>query len=99
MQSYKHPSDGNEMLLNREKTVVVNTNLYRGINFEDDITVNNTTIILGTETKLLGVTIDDKSYFRSHINNLIAKSNCRIYLLRQLNTSGMNTDGLQKFYV
>ena len=87
-------SDDNNMILNQVKTIVMNTNLSRQNHYCDSILVGDTLISPSTETKLLGVTVDNKLSFNSHVDSLISKTNSCIFLMRQLKTAGLNADGL-----
>ena len=73
-------SDDNNMILNQVKTIVMNTNLSRQNHYCDSILVGDTSISPSTETKLLGVTVDNKLSFNSHVDSLISKTNSRIFL-------------------
>ena len=50
-------------------------------------------------TKFLGIFIDNKLSFNSHVNSLVSKCNARLFLMRKLKTFGLNNDGLKTFYV
>ena len=91
-------SEDNHMTLNTDKMVVLNVSLgQRSINHP--INVNGTTIEPTSNTKFLGVTVDNKLSFTSHVDKVISQCNSRIYLLRHLKVLGMNTEGLTRFYV
>ena len=92
-------SDDNNMILNQVKTIVMNTDLSRQNHYCDSILVGDTSISPSTETKLLGVTVDNKLSFNSHVDSLISKTNSRIFLMRQLKTAGLNADGLKTYFI
>ena len=91
-------SDSNSMLLNAEKTVVMNTSLSSKKTYDDDIFSNGTVLSPVDHTKLLGVVIDSKLSFNQHIEFLVSKSNSRLFLMRKLKTLGLNATGLKTFY-
>ena len=67
------------MLLNAEKTVVMNTSLSSRKTYDDDIFSNGTVLSPVDHTKLLGVVIDNKLSFNQHIEFLVTKSNSRLF--------------------
>ena len=91
-------SNSNSMLLNAEKTVVMNTSLSSRRSYSDDIFIDDTVLSPVDHTKLLGVIIDDKLSFSQHVEFLVTKSNSRMFLMRKLKTLGLNATGLKTFY-
>ena len=92
-------SNDNSMLLNSDKTVLMNTSLSHTNNFDEDILVNDVMIPPSDQTKFLGVIVDNKLNFSSHIEYLVSKCNSRLFLMRQLKSFGLNSDGLKTFYI
>ena len=43
--------------------------------------------------------MDNKLNFSSHIEYLVSKCNSRLFLMRQLKSYGLNSDGLKTFYI
>ena len=54
------------MLLNPDKTVVMNTSLSHIYEYDSSFLVNGVTLTPATEVKLLGVFIDNKLNFNNH---------------------------------
>ena len=50
------------------------------------------------EIKFLGIIVDDKLSFSSHVDHIISKCNSRFLLMRQLKVLGLNAAGLKTFY-
>ena len=48
---------------------------------------------------MLGVNIDDKLKWNSHINIVCSKASARLYFFKQLKRSGVSADDLVHFYV
>ena len=59
------------MLLNAEKTVVMNTSLSSRKTYDDDIFSNGTVLSPVDDTKLLGVVIDNILPYNQHIEFLV----------------------------
>jgi hypothetical protein len=51
------------------------------------------------EFRLLGVTVDDRLCFSSHVSNVLKVCNQRLYLLKLLREQGMNIEALHSIYV
>ena len=83
------------MLLNAEKTVIMNTSLSQKFRYNSDILVDNVTLTPVNNTKFLGITIDNKLNFNAHIDFLVSKCNSRIFVMRKLKTIGLNRAGLK----
>jgi hypothetical protein len=91
-------ADENNMLLNADKTVLVNTSLSHRHVYDHDIPIGDFTISPASEVKFLGVFIDNKLAFNTHVCYLVSKCNSRLFLMRQLKCSGLNSHGLCIFY-
>ena len=61
--------------------------------------VDNNTVEKVHVFKLLGVNIDDKLKWNSHINSICSKASARLYFLKQLKRSGVSADDLVHFYI
>ena len=92
-------SDSNSMLLNAEKTVVMNTSLSNRHSIDQPLDINQSTIQPSPSTVFLGVKIDSKLTFNDHINSVTAKCNSRIFLMRKLKVAGLDSQGLKLFYL
>lgn len=65
--------------------------------YESDIFVDKIVITPAHESKLLGIIINDRLNFSSHIEFLQSKCNCRLHLMHKLKTLGLNSDGTENF--
>ena len=92
-------SANNNMILNAEKTEIMNTCLSFRSQYDDDLFLDDVKISPSECTKFLGIFIDNKLSFNSHVNSLVSKCNARLFLMRKLKTFGLNNDGLKTFYV
>ena len=88
----------NSMMLNADKTEVMNTCLSYKCNYDDDVVIDDLSISPSPCTKFLGVFIDNKLSFNQHVDSLITKCNSRVFLLRKLRTIGLDVQGLKTFY-
>ena len=89
----------NSMLLNSDKTQIMNILINHRYNYDDELFVHDDFSIQPTECiKFLGLFIDDHLNFSKHIDEIISKCNKRIFLLPQLKILGMISSGLQTFY-
>ena len=82
------------MVLNAEKTVVMNTSLSSRRSYSDAFCINDTVLSPVDHTKFLGVVINDKLSFNQHADFLVTKSNSRLLLMRKLKMLGLNATGL-----
>ena len=67
--------------------------------YDNDLFLDDVEISPSECTKFLGIFIDNKLSFNSHVNSLVSKCNARLFLMRKLKTFGLNNDGLKTFYV
>ena len=89
----------NSMLLNSDKTQIMNILINHRYNYDDELFVHDDFSIQPTECiKFLGLFIDDHLNFSKHIDEVVSKCDKRIFLLRQLKILGMNATGLKTFY-
>ena len=86
------------MVDSTDKTIIMNTSLSNKFAYKKDVLVNNISISPAVKTKFLGVIIDNKLNFNSHIDFLVSKCNSRLYLMRKLKTLGLDSKGLKTFY-
>ena len=91
-------SENNRMTLNASKTVVMNIILNYRHKYEDPVLVDGYSISPSNAVKFLGVYIDNHLNFSANVDNIISRTNSRLFLLRQLKILGMNTNGLITFY-
>ena len=92
-------ADENSMLLNAEKSELMNTYLNYKYNYSDVVVVDDALIQPNAFTKFLGIFIDDKLSFNKHIDTLVTKCNTRLFLMRKLKSIGLDSDGLRTFYL
>ena len=93
-------ADDDYMLLNADKTVIMNVLLNYHHEYNDPVNLGNEVSILPSQTaKFLGITLDDHLSFSKHVESLISSCNSRLFLLRQLKVLGMNESGLKNFYL
>ena len=71
------------MLLNPEKTVIINFLInYKHVYDQVVVLNNDVSIFPSKEVKFLGVTLDDHLTFNSHVDNIVSSCNSKLYLLR-----------------
>ena len=92
-------SYANNMQLNTEKTIVMNTCLSNRNTYDSPIQTEETTLSPSLNTKFLGINIDNKLSFSDHVRDLTAKCNSRIFLMRKLKIIGLGRQGLKTFYL
>ena len=88
----------NSMILNSSKTVILNTSLSSRHSHVSDVILEDVVLSPATETKFLGVIVDDKISFSEHSDFLVSKCNSRLFLMRKLKTLGLNNAGLKTFF-
>lgn len=91
-------SANNNMLLNTDKTEIMNTSLSHRHSYEDSVDSNGVPLTPGLHTKFLGIFIDNKLSFNTHVDNIVSKCNSRLFLMRKLRTVGLGNDSLKIFY-
>ena len=80
----------NRMLLNADKTVILNLIISNRHSFEDPVFVDdNLSIEPYFSVKFLGTHIDNLMTFSEHVDQIISSCNARLYLLCQLKILGM----------
>ena len=92
-------SENNNMQLNTDKTVVMNTCLSHRNTYDTSVKIGEVSLTPSPSTRFLGVIIDYKLTFSNHTSELTAKCNSRIFLMRKLRTLGLSNDGLKTFYL
>ena len=90
-------SSQNSMILNSNKTVIMNTCLSSRYSYQSDVIVNDVILTPTMTTKFLGVMFDDKLSFTPHAEFLVSKCNSRLFLMRKLKALGLNSSGLKRF--
>ena len=98
IQQTQHWSAKNNMLLNTEKTTIMNFCSSNRKKNDDAMTFDHNPITLSESVKFLGVLVDSRLTFIDHVENLVKKWNSKLFLMRQLRKVGMNQDGLKAFY-
>ena len=89
----------NSMILNTDKTVLMNTKISNKISHNCDFLVNGVILTSSLETKLLGAIVNNKLNFSNHADFLVSKCNGRLFLMRKLNTLGPDSQGQKIVYV
>ena len=98
MQQTQLWSAKNNMLLNPDKTAIVNLSLsYRKPN-DDPVTFDQTTITPSESVKFLGILVDNHLTFIDHIDGSVNECNSKLFLMRQLRKVGMDKNGLKTYY-
>ena len=90
-------ADSNFMLLNPEKTVIINFLINYNHVYDQVFDLDNVSIFPSKEVMFLGVTLDDHLTFSSHMDNIVSSCSSKLSLLRQLKKKGMNSNGLKRF--
>ena len=86
------------MLSNADKTVILNLMFSNRHSFDHPVFADdNLSIEPYFSVKFVGSHIDNLMTFSEHVDQIISGCNSRLYLLRQLKTEGMNTDGLKQY--
>jgi len=62
------------------------------------LTVGDSTVERVATYKLLGINIDDRLRWDSHVSTICSKAASRLYFLKQLKRSGLSIDDLTLFY-
>ena len=88
----------NNMILNNDKTVILNVAFSDREGMNDPIPFHCGDIVPSKSAKFLGVTVDSTLTFSQHVSQLLSKCNSRIFLMKQLKQMGMNSTGLLTFY-
>ena len=90
-------TDDNCMAINSKKTKQLIVNFTKK-EFNVHLTMNNEPIEQVHETKLLGVWINDKLNWVTHVNYIYSKAAKRLFLLLQLRRAGLRKHDLCKYY-
>ena len=98
LRQTQHWSAKNNMLLNTDKTTIINFCLSNRKKNDDTVTFDPNPITTSESVKFLGVLVDNRLTFIYHVENLVKKCNSKLFLMRQLRKVGMNQDGLKAFY-
>jgi hypothetical protein len=88
----------NSMLLNMAKTVIMNTSLSHRHVYDKGVDIDGCVTSPSLEVRFLGVIIDSKLTFTSHVSNIVRKCNSKLFLMRQLKGLGLSSKGLNTFY-
>ena len=88
----------NMMLLNANKTVIMNVYFNGRTNYDETIFVDDSVSVQpSTDTKFLGIHIDKHLTFSNHVDSIVSSCNSRLFLLRQLKLLAMNREGLKRY--
>lgn len=93
-------SNDNHIAINPSKTVLLNICYKKpqtDIN-NINLSITNTSLTTSFNVKLLGVLLDERLSFTSHIDWIVQRCNSKLYLLRKLRQFGLSIDGLILFY-
>ena len=86
----------NRMVLNADKTVILNLMFSSRHSCDDPIFVDDDLSIEPSfSVKFLGTHIDNHMTFSEHVDQIISSCNSWLYLLGQLKTLGIHSDGLK----
>ena len=89
----------NRMLLNADKTVILNLMFSNRHSFDDPVFSDDyLSIEPSFSVKFLGTHIDNLMTFSEHVDHITSSCNSWLYLSRQLKILGMNTDGLKPYF-
>ena len=91
-------SEANYLRLNASKTkeIIYDCRKRKGCNIP--VFINNSYIEMVTSHKYLGVVLDNSLTFSEHIQTICSKVCSRLYILRQLNQLGANSDLKTAYY-
>jgi hypothetical protein len=87
------------MMLNKEKTKAMVFNFTKKFQFSTRVLAQDATVEIIKETKLLGVTIDDKLDWDANTDVLVKKANARMRLLHKLVGFGVPREDLKTIYI
>ena len=79
----------NSIILNSLKTAILNTSLSSRHTHVYDVVLEDVVLSPATETKFLGVIVDDEISFSEHSD---------LFLMRKFKTLGLNNAGLETFF-
>ena len=66
------------MLLNNDKTVILNVAFSEKDGIDNPISFDNTDIVPSNSAKFLGVTVDRTLTFSEHVSKILSKCNSRV---------------------
>jgi hypothetical protein len=89
----------NSMQLNANKTVVLKVSFSDQSQQACNLTIDSTVLLSSPVVKFLGIFIDSKLSFNEHVQQLISKSNSRLYFMRLLRRQGLDSAGLKTYYI
>ena len=92
-------TDQNKMLLNKEKTKAMLFNFTNNFQFSTRVSIQDTTTEILSETKLLGVVINNQLSWDSNTEVLVKKANARMRLLHKLVEFGVPKEDLKTIYI
>ena len=92
-------TEDNLMVLNKEKTKAMVFNFTKNFQFSTRVLAQDATVEIIKETKLLGVTIDDKLNWDANTDVLVKKANARMRLLHKLVGFGVPREDLKTIYI
>ena len=91
-------SESNLFRLNENKCKELRIDFAKNRNPFPPIKINGKPLQVVEEVKLLGLTIANNLKWNSHVNNIVAKSSKRIYLLVQLKRAKVAIQDILQFY-
>ena len=89
----------NKMLLNEDKTQSMLFNFTKKFQFSSRVSTDNTRTEIVSETKLLGVIINDKLTWDSNTDSLVKKANARMRILHKLVKFEVPREDLKTIYI
>ena len=90
IQQTKLWSADNNMLLNTDKTAIINFSLNHRKPDDDPMTFDQTTITPSESVKFLGILVENHLIYIDHVEHLVKKCNSKLFLMRQLRKVGMD---------
>ena len=98
MSEIEEWSESNLFRLNENKWKELRIDFAKNRNPFPPIKINGKPLQVVEEVKLLGLTIANNLKWNSHVNNIVAKSSKRIYLLVQLKRAKVAIQDILQFY-
>jgi hypothetical protein len=89
----------NKMMLNKEKSKTMVFNFTNNFQFATRVSMENSVVETISETKLLGVVINNELDWDSNTGFLVKKANARMRLLHKLVDFSVPTDDLKNIYI
>ena len=92
-------TEENQMLLNESKSKYMIFNYCTSYQFRTRLVINNSLLEQVSETRLLGLIVQDDLSWRSNTESLVKRAYARMIILRKLSEFNMNTNDMITIYV